>query len=316
MMLAPVTYSFVAFLAFLGHRQYLSKVDGFQPRTTNGRFSQQQQRTTTVVRFPENPAQKPKQAGGTRTGVVHVRIHVHVHVHRAAPDGSGDGESADAHLAAEASKKLPWELSDEKQQKPVLNLSLRDASPEDLPSESEDDVAANKWNKGQRWEATIGFLEEMGIVADDDDDDETTPDTPWLSPARKSSALLRDCPQLFRLEPSEIRKTGEWIAETFGTGYLSNAVLRDRNAVLLSFRRDDAEYGLEFMSLMMMTDAKPACLASSAFLVTAIEGGIQERAVGAALGLAAEATSRASKSIASDTMESFRQLRDAKRHKK
>jgi len=129
------------------------------------------------------------------------------------------------------------------------------------------------------------------------------------------AVLLKHCPQLFRLEPTAIRETARYIVSEFGADYLRNAVLRD-DAVLLSFRKDQVAYGLEFMSTMMMTDARPVCGASSAFFLQAIEGGIQERTVGAALGAASAATSKASRSIASDTMESVRKLRDVTRHKK
>lgn len=220
-----------------------------------------------------------------------------------------DGES-DQYLMSVVSRKLSWEISEAQTQKPVLNLSLRDASPEEArDDENADDVS--EWDQGQRWMITVGYLSSLDIVTDDLDSNE-----PWLSPARSSSSLLKECPQLFRLEPRDIRETVEWIISEFGLAYIKKAVSQDKQSILLSFRKDDIAYGLEFMSIMMMGDAKPACGASSAFLLQAIQGGIQERTIGAALGAAGEATSKASRSIASDTMQSFRQLRDAKRRKK
>jgi len=40
----------------------------------------------------------------------------------------------DDNLLTAASNKLPLETSEEKNQKPILNLSLRDASPEETPA--------------------------------------------------------------------------------------------------------------------------------------------------------------------------------------
>lgn len=212
----------------------------------------------------------------------------------------------DDDLIANASKKLDWEKSEAKSQQPILNLSLRDASPEESMTNTDDDEDNDvlEWNCGQRWAITVEKLSEIGVFASDKD------------PLESRRTLLKNCPQLFRLDPSEIQETAKWVIDEFGLAYLRIAVLRDGNSILLSFKKEDAAYGLEFMSMMMMTDAKMACAASSAFFLEAIRGGIQERTVSAALGAASSATSQASKSIASDTMESFRQLRDANRHKK
>ena len=217
----------------------------------------------------------------------------------------GDGVYDDSLIAA-ASKKLDWELSEEKSQKPILDLSLRDVSPEET-TKADDDVVGDvlEWNQGQRWTVTVEYLSELGAFAASEG-----------SSSSASEEMLSACPQLFRLDSSAIQETARWIINEFGLAYLQAATLRDNNPKLLSFRKDDASYGLEFMSLMMMTDAKPACSLSSDFLLEAIKGGIQERAVSAALGAAGSAASQATQSIASDTMESFRKLRDANRNKK
>ena len=227
-----------------------------------------------------------------------------------ASDDSGD--LYDSSLIAAASKKLEWEISEQRNQKPVLNLSLRDASPEDIETSADDDDQS-QWNQGHRWKVTVEYLSELGVL---DSGEPSSATQNSQSPSISTRTLLEECPQLFRLDPSAIRETAQWIVDEFGISFLRAAIIRENNPVLLSFRKEDAAYGLEFMSTMMMTDAKPACAASSAFLLEAIRGGIQERTISAALGAASSATSQASRSIASDTMESFRQLRDANRHKK
>jgi len=231
-----------------------------------------------------------------------------------------DGDfSYDDNLVTLASKKLEWEKLEDRSQKPLLNLSLREASPEEtLINTDGDDVL--EWNRGQEWTVTVKYLTELGVFPQEElfpvSTELSSPSLTSLSPTSSSSILLRNCPQLFRLNPSVIEETARWIIDEFGLPYLKAAVMRDRNSILLSFRKEDAAYGLEFMSVMMMMDAKQACAASSAFLLEAIRGGIQERAVSTALGAAGSAASKASQSIASDTMESYRKLRDANRNKK
>ncbi|VEU39410.1 unnamed protein product [Pseudo-nitzschia multistriata] len=219
------------------------------------------------------------------------------------------GEPLDPKLVAAASEKLAWELTEDRRQKPILNLSSRDASPEETQGKEDECENISEWDRGQRWKISLGYLSDLGVDVD------ATRAAHNGHEEILGAAMLENCPQLVRLKPEAIRDTAEWIATEFGLGYLKDSVL-PQHSVLLSFRSSDASYGLEFMGLMMMGDARPACSASPAFLVTAIEGGLQERTVGKALGAAGEATSKASRSIASDTMESFRQLRGATRHKK
>lgn len=126
--------------------------------------------------------------------------------------------------------------------------------------------------------------------------------------------ILQHCPQLLRLDPIMVTETAEWVINNFDVEYLES------EWKLLSYPVDDAAYGLDFMATMMMMTGNPdavrtLCSQSTAMLLQGIEGGIQERAVQSALGAASEATSKASKSIASDTMESFRQLRSSRRNK-
>mmetsp|Transcript_23855 Transcript_23855/g.44332 ORF Transcript_23855/g.44332 Transcript_23855/m.44332 type:complete len:131 (+) Transcript_23855:451-843(+) len=125
----------------------------------------------------------------------------------------------------------------------------------------------------------------------------------------KESEYLEACPQIFRFLPSMVTETAQFLISEFGVEYLES------KPQLLGFKQSDVSYGLEFMSTMMMTDAKSLCAKSTNLLLQAIQGGIQEKAVQNALSTASDATSKASKSIASDTMESYRQLRANNRNK-
>jgi hypothetical protein len=107
-----------------------------------------------------------------------------------------------------------------------------------------------------------------------------------------------------------VLETAQFIIDEFGVSYLES------EPKLLGFRKGDVSYGLEFMSIMMMIgDAKPFCAQSTDLLLQGIHGGISERSIQNALGAASAATSQASQSIASDTMESIRQLRASNRNK-
>uniref|UniRef100_A0A7S3L8K1 Uncharacterized protein n=1 Tax=Amphora coffeiformis TaxID=265554 RepID=A0A7S3L8K1_9STRA len=101
--------------------------------------------------------------------------------------------------------------------------------------------------------------------------------------------------------------TASWLVKEFGANYVTS------EARLLAFRCADVEYGLEFLANMMMQNAKVACSASPAFLLSGIEGGIQEQAVRKALGAAWAATSATSQKIAGDAVQSLRCIQKEKR---
>ena len=183
-----------------------------------------------------------------------------------------------------ASEKLTWETIEFSNNRPVLNLSSREASPEVVVSKN---VESNDWNRGQRWEITKKGLTGMGI--------------------ENTESFLIKCPQLLRLQPSMVLETAEWIVKEFDLTYL---VSEPR---LLGFRSTDVAYGLEFMSTMMMTNAKPVCATAPDLLLNGIECGIQEQAVKIALGSAADATSKASQTIAGDAMASLKKLKKQQR---
>jgi len=200
-----------------------------------------------------------------------------------------------------ASTKLTWEINEETNQKPLLVLSSRDDSPEDYPVDDGVIEDTSDWDQGQRWKVTVENLHNLGIQN--------------ITSTIQESHILENCPQLFRLETALVQETAKWIIDEFGVRYLQTSVLID-NPIILSYKKEDCIYGLQFMSTMMMTDAKPACIVSSTLFLQATQGGIQERSVSAALGEASVATSTATKSIASDTMESLRKLRATNRNKK
>jgi hypothetical protein len=198
--------------------------------------------------------------------------------------GSQSGQSSDVYDIAAALVKLPWEVLEDLNRRPILNLSSRDqASAND---ETEYD-STSCWDQGQRWSETKRGLQERGISADD--------------------ALLERFPQLLRLDPFMVLKTADWVIQEFGTGYLES------EPRLLTFREEHAQYGLEFLSTMMMMNAKPICQRSSALMLSGIDGGIQERAVSSALGAAGAATSQASQAIAGDAMVALRSLQNLKK---
>lgn len=178
--------------------------------------------------------------------------------------------------------KLSWETLEEANSRPVLDLSSRDASLEYTAKESEQNTS--EWEHGQLWEETQKGLQGLGCA----------------SPGN----FVTRCPQLLRLQPGMVQETAEWVISEFGTKYLES------EPRFLCYRPEHVRYGLEFMSMMMMTDAKVACMAAPALLLSGIEGGIQEQAVKSALGAAGAATSKASQTIALDAMTAVKLSRN------
>jgi len=223
-------------------------------------------------------------------------------------DTTGSSKSTrrfDSALVSAASAKLVWEELDAAARKPILNLSAirHDGHAPPPPSSQQRDAAADDcWDRGQRWEVTLGRLEDLGIAN-----------------AEEAPRLLEACPQLLRLDPDEVADTAGWIAEEFGTAQAS--IIVEEAPRLLSFRRCDVDYGLDFVSMMLMMTNKPdgvgrvnsACAAAPGLLLAGAEGGIQERAVKNALGAAADSTAKANQRIAGDAVGSLRQLRNPRK---
>lgn len=181
--------------------------------------------------------------------------------------------------AESASTKLLWETFNESSSKPVLDLSAREASLEAVSNNVSD---SSEWDQGQRWKITEQGLKDMGVTTE---------------------SFLEACPQLLRLESKLVLETAEWVIQEFSTEYLQS------EPRLISYPMIDVSYGLEFMSLMMMMPAKPACKAAPALLLAGVEGGLQEQAVSKALGQAGDATRQANQKIAGDTVASLNELK-------
>ena len=195
-----------------------------------------------------------------------------------------------------ASQALVWEVLEEKSKKPVLNLSglqnvdISVNDQEDPTTDHDGDAPSNsEWSSGKRWETTKSELRKSrGVLVTDD--------------------FCKQCPQLWRLETSQVMETMEFLCESFGS-----TTMVEQEPRLLSYKRDDVEYGLDFLSTMMMTkDVKPICNASPDLLLGGIDGGIQERAVKQALGDASSATDKTSQRLAGDTMSSLRTMKETK----
>ena len=209
-----------------------------------------------------------------------------------------------------AAAPLGWETLEESSARPVLNLSRRNDSPEDyIPKDKvEDDASSSSsslpmenWDEQWQQETCPGLVD-LGILPADD------------NAKQQQLALLDKCPQLLRLPPTLILETASWLVDKFSPRY---AAMEPR---LLSFRRADVEYALEFLGTMMMmsnTNAVvAACAASPAFLLSGVEGGIQERAVEKALGAAGSATTAANQKIAGDAVQAWNQIRQQQRKPK
>lgn len=192
-------------------------------------------------------------------------------------------------LIQAAKTKLLWETLQERQDRPVLDLSARDVSPEQEEQNESDD----RWKDGHFWSETKrGLLE---IVDQQHGED-------------AFSLMLESTPQLMRLEPSMVLETARVLQQTYGINVMDEPRL-------LTFKLCHVEYGIEFLSTMMALDldsTKRACSASPQLLLGGIEGGLQELAVKQALNAAADATSKANQKVAGDAMKSLKNLKEKK----
>jgi hypothetical protein len=180
-----------------------------------------------------------------------------------------------------ASAKLQWEILEERMARPVLDLSKN--CEEIIENEKSDlRVSTNDWDQGQKWSETSKGLLALGVSSPDE--------------------LLLKCPQLYRLEPSLVLETSKWLIqqEGFGVTYII------QEPRVLSYKRADVEYGLEFLQLMTMSTSLALLVP---LLLSGIEGGLQERAVKEALGAAAEATCNANQRIAGDAAATLKSLK-------
>ena len=191
---------------------------------------------------------------------------------------------------------LLWETLLEVSNRPVLDLSARDASPETAAvgnkespsSETVSNSDRSLWDQGQRWNITKLGLVDLGVHNPD--------------------RFIEKCPQLLRLESTMVIETAKWIIHEFTVAYLES------EPRLLSYPVSSVSYGMEFIgTMMMLPDAKPVCRASPELLLGGIEGGLQEQAVKNALGAASEATRQANQKIAGDAAASWKELKQRKR---
>ena len=198
-----------------------------------------------------------------------------------------------------ARTKLNWEKEAERQAKPVLNLSARERTV--VPAEEtaisdsieEDD---EEWIDGKLWEETRSGLIDLKALADDAD---------------AASKLLAAAPQLARLEPSEVLECAKFVIEECG----GTAALTSEPS-LLTYRADDVRYGLKFLATMMMVDKSlvaSLCAGDPKILINAIDGGMQERAVAAAIGAANTAGSNFLGAAVRDAASAAKLKREARK---
>lgn len=193
------------------------------------------------------------------------------------------------------------------------------------------------WEDGTIWFQTRVGLERLGIlnstfpsiIHDDSEHDINDDNRDSDNRNVENEAickLLQAAPQLLRLDTALVLETAQTLLNCLddnhgdrfrvGDGGDGGIETIQKEPILLTYRSDDVLYGLEFLQTMMaIPDSSKsiivrACLESPKLLVSAIEGGLQERAVKRALSAAGDATLDASKRVVSDGASTWRQLRD------
>jgi hypothetical protein len=204
--------------------------------------------------------------------------------------GGGGGRDDDLRpspdIVAAARSPLLYEKLRSQAAAPVLDLSLRRESMQDIGAVLFDDAAdaaelddaLEGWEDGRVWaETRAGLAQELGIGEDDD------------ALGRLPEAL----PQLLRLEPSQVLAAARAALTIVGG---ADGILILNEPGLLGFRADDLTEGERHLATMM---AMPPPLVRGTIrmepklLTAAVEASLQERAVEAALDSASSATSNA-----------------------
>jgi hypothetical protein len=190
----------------------------------------------------------------------------------------------------EAKSLLLWEVVEEREAQPVLNLSNRNDVM--IVNSQPENPLDDSWQNGQQWAATKARLQHMADISSEEAD-----------------KLLEAVPQLLRINTEVIVDSLSAVMHLIG----SDCILKEPR--LLSFRGDDLRYGAEFLFTMMASPPSTvlqACRVSPSLLLAGAEGGLQEQAVKRALGAAGQAAERANTVIAGDTAVSLQALRRQK----
>lgn len=222
----------------------------------------------------------------------------------------------DASLLDAAGAKLSWEVIEERESKPVLDLN-REFGGEDAPlslseamqtsgeadgpsatvgDEAATEVAAEAWESGEIWMETRNVLVEKGVLTRDSAKEGIDED-----------GLLASVPQLLRLETDQVGATVEAILDSG----IPIALARSEPMVL-TYPPSHIEGGLEFLGTMMMMPREvtiTVCGSTPGLFLGAVEGWMQEQAVKRALGEAGAAADGANQKIAGDVAQGLRALR-------
>lgn len=102
--------------------------------------------------------------------------------------------------------QLVWETLEESGKRPALNLSNRDALPEESSASNTESSLTPEtraaWD--EQWQLTQAKLKELGIAVMDDDD-----------------SFLEKYPQLLQLDSNMVIETATWLADEFGPKYVA-----------------------------------------------------------------------------------------------
>jgi len=214
-------------------------------------------------------------------------------------------------LIQAAEKKLPWEISAEKQSRPVLDLSgnfddsdltLSDAASADEKMSLRDDGKSREekdctedWASGSVWTETRKALIDLDVLSSNESEEST-------------QDMLAECPQLARIPTEAVVDSAQEALNTIGIP----ASAMKQNAALLSYPSYLFPGALEFLSNMMMLPQQTIislCKTNPELLIGGLDGYIQEQSVKNALGSAGNALYGVSRSVANDVGQTIREKR-------
>lgn len=202
-----------------------------------------------------------------------------------------------------AKEMLLWEKIEENANRPVLDLSLRDLSLEEMSTaaaSSEKNMVEFDIDE-QQWAGTKELFIEVGILSENGEGHALL------------QQVLQSAPQLLRFDTQQINATVRYLLDEIR---ISPTLLVKESPNLMLYPLDDVQYGVEFLATMMMMSSDLVmltCRSSPTLLITGVESGLQERSVQAALKSASDATSAATKRVAGDLKASMDELQKRKK---
>mmetsp|Transcript_12034 Transcript_12034/g.17949 ORF Transcript_12034/g.17949 Transcript_12034/m.17949 type:complete len:315 (-) Transcript_12034:151-1095(-) len=234
-------------------------------------------------------------------------------------------KTIDASLVKAAKIKLEWEVSEEMNSKPALDLSFREKKGDELflseqafvardtlttkntkeeEEEHLEEVEKERWEDGHVWFETCAELRQLGILPSSTETDKDD----------YSMWIIESVPQLLRLDTNMVLNTTQLLL-SYGFDLSSISSSSSKTFLsILTYPPDSIQYAIEsFLKNMMAAPSASfvlaVCKTNPELLLSGIQGGIQELTVKNALGKASDAMYSANQKVAVDSANVLKEIR-------